>query len=164
MISRRLYLVFAVICYTKSVMSCYYDSDCPGLETCCSDSYCASSCSNSSGGTDGAAVAIIVVVCISAVIGKVIFWVCVWYCCCRRPPDTNIVIQQCPTAPSTVLVSSTSMTPTASQGYSRLSEDNPAQHGYANPGYSPPTGTTLNQGVNVSPANNPPPYSKVIQS
>ena len=168
MISWRLYLVFTVILYSKSAMSCYFDSDCPGLETCC-DSYCASSCSNSSGGTDGGTVAIIVVLCLCVVIGKVAFCVCIWYCRYKRVSHRRIVLRQGSTAPTALpqTVVTTFRTPTASRGYTRLSEeDNTVRYGLINPSHGSLPETTLNQGnVITNPANiSPPPYTEEIQS
>ena len=61
--------------------------------------------------------------------------------------------------PPIVIVRTTIRTPTASHGYTRLSEeDNTVEHGYINLSHDSPPGTILNQGdVITNPANNPPP-------
>ena len=162
MISWRLCLTIAVIFYSKSATStsCYYDYECYGSETCCSDNFCRSSCSGGSG-DDG--VIIVVVVCVCVGIGKLV--ALVWYCCWRK--RRRIVTRQGNPAIQTVIVRTTLMTPTGSQGYTTLTEDNnTVQHGFINLGHDSPPETTLNQGdVIANPTNDPPPpYSKEIQS
>ena len=118
MISWRLCLLFAVIFYSKSAMSCSYDSQCSGSKTCCSDGLCRSDCS----GAIGSVVVGIIVVCV--IIGKIIFWVVCCYCWRRRQ------------APTVVIARTTQMTPTVSQGYPP-----PPSNGYAS---YPSSSTTSN--------------------
>ena len=164
MISWRLCLVFVVIFYSKSAMSCSYNYHCPDYEECC-DGVCSSSCSDSSEGPSGVVV-IIVVLCV--VIGKIIFWLSCCYCWHKRRSRT-IVFRRFDTGGNTVIVrqSTAQMTPTASQGYTTSAVgNNPVQKGYPSPGYDCPPGTTLNEGdIITNPANNPlPPYTEEHES
>ena len=164
MISWRLCLVFVVIFFSKSTISCSYDYDCPGYEECC-DGVCRSRCSDSSKGPSGYVV-IIVVFCVA--FGKITFWIACCYCWQQRRSGCN-VFRLFESDENTVVVRqvTTEMTPTASQGCTTSTEcNNPVQKGYPSPGYESPPGTILNEGdIITNPANNlPPPYTKEHES
>ena len=163
MISWRLCLAFTVFFYSNSkATSCQrgqQDYDCPDSEKCC-DNICRSSCSE---GSDGATIAIVVLVCVCAILAKISCWACMCYRAYKRRLYRQNMLRHGPTLrtarPPIVIVRTTIRTPTASHGYTRLSEeDNTVEHGYINLSHDSPPGTILNQGdVITNPANNPPP-------
>lgn len=173
MISWRFYFVFAVIFYSKSVLSCYDDEDCPSFETCCDDSFCRSDCPRDNSGVSSA---VLIVIIIFAVVFKVVFWIAVCYC--RRRRYRGIVFQRFDTAPRTAVVVNSSSTqsqminPVAGyapqqQGYNPQQQpyNPPQQAQQGSPGYGYPQNKIPNTGdVFVNPANNPPPYTDSPQS
>ena len=163
MISWRFYLVFIVVFYSKSVLSCYSDSDCYGSKTCC-DGSC---CSKSSSGTNAAVIVLIIFV-----VGfKLVFWIALCYCRRRRHPGTpGVVLRRPNTAPRTAVVVNNS-SHVVEQGHTPPQQSynppqpsyNPPQQTYNEqgstlPGYAYPQNTTpIQDDVLVNPANNPPP-------
>ena len=161
MISWRVYVVFIVAFYCKSVLSCYNDDGCGYAESCCDGGYCSSSCSGDDSGA-GLSSVVLVILIICGVAFKVLFWVAICYC--RRRRYRGVVFQRFDTAPRTAVVvnQSSSNTQMMAPGYGP--PYNPPPQGYNPPaqGYNPApeaynTPTPKQGDVFVNPANNPPP-------
>ena len=144
MFSWRLCVSFAVIFYSKSAMSCNYDSDCFGSQTCCSDDVCRSDCSR---GTTNVVVWIVVII---VAIVKIVFWVLCCYCK-RKRQSPGVIIHRGNIPGNVVMAGTTQMTPTASQGYPTHPQ------AYTNP-YPLSSNTTSDGITNYSAVNTPPAY------
>ena len=149
MFSWLLCVSFAVIFYSKSTMSCSYDSDCFGSETCCSNGVCRSDCSY------GISNVVVIIVVIIAVVGKVVFWIFCCYCW-RRRQSPGVIIHRVNTPGNVGMAGTTEMTPTASQGYPTHSQayTNPYPSSNTTPDYmyKNQDGISTDSAVNAPPA------------
>ena len=139
MFSWQFCVLFAVVFYSRSSMSCTYNSDCFGSQKCCSNNLCRSDCS------DGLSSVVVIIIVILAVVGKIVFWVVCCYCW-RRRQTPGIIIHTVNTPRNVVMAGATQMSSTASQGYPTHSQS--YTNSYPSQGATDPT---------VGP---PPPYKE----